>query len=42
VSLRSREVFSRNAGIHEVAEPLAAVEVRDAATYGALAGLLPS
>lgn len=42
VSLRSREVFVRNVGIHEVTEPLAAVEVRDARTYDALAGLLPS
>ena len=32
----------RNVGIHEVTEPLAAVEVRDARTYDALAGLLPS
>jgi hypothetical protein len=42
VSLRSREVFVRNVGIHEVREPLAGIEVREAHTYEALASLLPS
>jgi hypothetical protein len=42
VSLRAREVFARNVGIHEVREPLAGIEVREARTYEALASLLPS